>query len=91
MRMAEYESNENATSAPVTVANINAGLAEAGAGIIVFSRHSRNSRWVEAETSYLTDARIEGQKILIPVALGEDCFVPPLLGPLGRLPIRSRP
>jgi hypothetical protein len=31
------------------VASINAGLDQAGAGIIVFSRHSKESRWVEAE------------------------------------------
>jgi len=30
------------------VASINAGLDEAQAGIIVFSPHSRESRWVEA-------------------------------------------
>jgi hypothetical protein len=33
------------------VARINAGLAEVGAAIIVFSRHSRHCRWIEAETS----------------------------------------
>src|SRR4029077_9366951 len=57
------------------VASINAGLDQAGAGIIVFSRHSKESRWVEAEVSYLTYARIQEQKVLIPVMLGEDCFV----------------
>ena len=41
-------------------------------------------RWVEAEVSYLTYARIQEQKVLIPVMLGEDCFVPPLLRPLAR-------
>jgi hypothetical protein len=66
------------------VASINAGLDQAGAGIIVFSRHSKESRWVEAEASYLTYARIQEQKVLIPVMLGEDCFVPPLLRPLAR-------
>jgi hypothetical protein len=66
------------------VASINAGLDQAGAGIIVFSRHSKESRWVEAEVSYLTYARIQEQKVLIPVMLGEDCFVPPLLRPLAR-------
>ena len=66
------------------VASINAGLDEAGAGIIVFSRHSQESRWVDAEVSYLTYARIQEQKVLIPVMLGEDCFVPPLLRPLAR-------
>jgi hypothetical protein len=40
------------------VASINAGLDEAGAGIIAFSRHSRESRWIEAEARYLTYARI---------------------------------
>src|ERR1017187_421028 len=66
------------------VASINAGLDEAGAGIIVFSRHSRESRWVEAEVSYLTYARIQESKLLIPVMVGDDVWVPPLLRPLAR-------
>ena len=36
------------------VAKINQGLEQADAGIIVFSEHSRASRWVESEVSYLT-------------------------------------
>jgi hypothetical protein len=66
------------------VKSINDGLDKADAGIIVFSRHSRDSRWIEAEVSYLTFARIEERKVLIPVMLGGDCFVPPLLRPLAR-------
>ena len=66
------------------VASINAGLEEADAGIIVFSRHSRESRWVEAEVSYLTYARIQERKVLIPVTVGDDTWVPPLLRPLAR-------
>src|SRR5688500_12909001 len=66
------------------VASINAGLEEAPAGIIVFSRHSRESRWVEAEVSYLTYARIQERKVLIPVMVGDDAWVPPLLRPLAR-------
>jgi TIR domain len=49
------------------VASINAGLDQADAGIIVFSQHSHESRWVEAEVSYLTYARVQEQKVLIPV------------------------
>jgi tetratricopeptide (TPR) repeat protein len=66
------------------VASINDGLEEADAGIIVFSRHSRDSRWVEAEVSYLTYARIQESKPLIPVVVGDDAWVPPLLRPLAR-------
>ena len=66
------------------VARINAGLEEAGAGIIVFSRHSKDSRWVEAEVSYLTYARVVESKVLVPVVIGEDAWVPPLLRPLAR-------
>ena len=66
------------------MASINAGLEEAGAGIIAFSRHSRESRWVEAEVSYLTYARIQEEKILIPVRVSGDAWVPPLLRPLAR-------
>ncbi|HYI07924.1 MAG TPA: tetratricopeptide repeat protein [Thermoanaerobaculia bacterium] len=66
------------------VARINAGLEEANAGLIVFSSHSRESRWVEAEVSYLTYARIQEGKVLIPVVAGDDAYVPPLLRPLAR-------
>ncbi|HYC92357.1 MAG TPA: CHAT domain-containing protein [Thermoanaerobaculia bacterium] len=66
------------------VAKINAGLDEANAGLIVFSSHSRESRWVEAEVSYLTYARIQEGKVLIPVVVGDDAYVPPLLRPLAR-------
>src|SRR5271166_2323873 len=66
------------------VARINEGLEEAGAGLIVFSAHSRDSRWVEAEVSYLTYARIRENKVLIPVIVGQDAYVPPLLRPLAR-------
>lgn len=64
--------------------SISTGLEEASAGLIIFSRHSRNSRWVEAEVSYLTYARIVESKVLIPVVVGEDFWVPPLLRPLAR-------
>ncbi|HEX6367829.1 MAG TPA: TIR domain-containing protein [Longimicrobium sp.] len=66
------------------VASINRGLEEAGAGLVVFSPHSRESRWVEAEVSYLTYARIQEGKALIPVVLGDGVWVPPLLRPLAR-------
>ena len=66
------------------VARINDGLEQADAGVIVFSAHSRESRWVEAEVSYLTYARIQESKVLIPVCVGQDAYVPPLLRPLAR-------
>ena len=64
------------------VAAINKGLDEADAGLIVFSDSSKDSRWVEAETSYLTWARIEEGKVLIPVKVEADAWAPPLLRPL---------
>ncbi len=70
-------------------AGINAGLEAANAGLIVFSRHSLESRWVEAEISYLTFARIEEGKILVPVVVGTDSYVPPLLRPLARRAIEE--
>jgi tetratricopeptide (TPR) repeat protein len=66
------------------VAKINEGLDAADAGIIVFSRHSRESRWVDAEVSTLTYELIQGGKALIPVMAGEDAYVPPLLRPRAR-------
>ncbi|MBV8523710.1 MAG: toll/interleukin-1 receptor domain-containing protein, partial [Acetobacteraceae bacterium] len=66
------------------VASINQGLDQADAGIIAFSKHSRESRWVEAEVSYLTYSRIKETKKLIPVTVGEGAWIPPLLRPLAR-------
>src|SRR5436305_1745709 len=66
------------------VVKINEGLEQASAGLIVFSAHSRESRWVEAEASYFTYARVQEGKVLIPVVVGEDAYVPPLLQALVR-------
>ena len=66
------------------VAKINDGLEQAGAGLIVFSAHSDESRWVKAEVDYLTYARIQESKVLIPVCVGQDAYVPPLLRPFAR-------
>lgn len=66
------------------VAAINKGLEESPAGIIVFSKHSKESPWVEAEINYLTYARTQEGKVLIPVMVGDDAWVPPLLRPLAR-------
>src|SRR5262245_21027067 len=66
------------------VASINTGLEQASAGVIIFSRHSRESRWVEAEAAYFTYARIHENKLLIPVLVDQDFWIPPLLRPLAR-------
>ncbi|MEO8326002.1 MAG: TIR domain-containing protein, partial [Nitrospirota bacterium] len=64
------------------VTKINEGLEKATAGLIVFSPHSQASRWVEAEISYLTYARIQEGKLLIPIKVEDDAWIPPLLRPL---------
>jgi len=61
------------------VSSINSGLDQADAGIIVFSEHSESSQWVKAEVSYLTYARIQEAKPLIPVTLSASAYVPSLL------------
>jgi tetratricopeptide (TPR) repeat protein len=61
------------------IRRINDGLAEAGAGIIVYSRHAQESSFVNAELEYLTWEHIKGQKLLIPVRLDEDGYTPPPL------------
>jgi len=66
------------------VAKINEGLEETQAGLIVFSAHTIESGWIKAETSYLTYARIQEGKALIPVILGDGVHIPPLLRPLAR-------
>jgi hypothetical protein len=63
------------------VSKINQGLHDARAGIIVFSRSARESRWVEAEVSYLIWSAVEESKPLMPIALDDDAFIPPLLRP----------
>jgi tetratricopeptide (TPR) repeat protein len=65
------------------VARVNDGLEKAGAAIVVFSRHAEASSFVQAEVSYLTWARIQERKVLIPVLLDDGGYVlPPLLRPL---------
>jgi hypothetical protein len=64
------------------IASINRGLEEAQAGIICFSQHTAQSRWVESEVSALIHARITESKRLIPVKVSEDTYIPPLLRPL---------
>lgn len=66
------------------VGKINEGLHDADAGIIVLSAASKASQWVSAETSYLIWARVEEGKPLIPVILGDDAFIPPLMRPYVR-------
>ncbi|MFN6338092.1 MAG: TIR domain-containing protein [Cyanobacteriota bacterium] len=69
------------------LAKINAGLEQADAGLIVFSAQSLRSPWVNAEVSALTHERIQKGQPLIPVQVGDDAYVPPLLRPLCRLSI----
>jgi TIR domain/CHAT domain/AAA ATPase domain len=66
------------------VAGINRGLAEMDAGIIAFSKHTGDSKWVAAEISTLIHARITQGKHLIPVMVDADAIVPPLVQPLCR-------
>lgn len=66
------------------VEKINQGLAEADAGLIVFSPQAAASRWVQAEWSALTFARIEQGKVLIPLVFDDATELPPLLAPLLR-------
>jgi len=66
------------------VGKINQGLHDADAGIIVLSDAAKGSQWVSAEVSYLIWAYVEEGKLLIPVILGDDAFIPPLLRPLIR-------
>lgn len=66
------------------VARINDGLEQADAGIVVFSRHTAESRWVQPEMSALFHACVEQNKLLIPVMLDADADVPPLFRPLVR-------
>ena len=73
------------------VGRINQGLHEADAGIIVFSANSADSNWIKAEVNYLTWARIEDQKPLIPVILGDNPVIPPLLRPPLLLRRRTQP
>jgi hypothetical protein len=60
------------------VAKINEGLEQASARLIIFSDHSDESRWVEAEASYLTSARVQEGKVLIPVVVGGRIRVAPV-------------
>jgi hypothetical protein len=71
------------------IARMNDGLMEADAGLIVFSAQSLESPWVKAEVSSLTYERIKSGQPLIPVQVGDDAYIPPLLKPLCRLGIEE--
>ncbi|MFM7228057.1 MAG: TIR domain-containing protein, partial [Cyanobacteriota bacterium] len=71
------------------IARMNEGLAEADAGLIVFSAQSLESPWVRAEVSTLTYERIKNGQPLIPVQVGDEAYIPPLLKPLCRLRIEQ--
>ena len=69
------------------IAKMNEGLGQADAGVIVFAAQSLHSPWVKAEVSSLTHERIKTGQPLIPVQVGNDAYIPPLLRPLCRLSI----
>ena len=71
------------------IARMNDGLLQADAGLIVFSAQSLESPWVKAEVSTLTYERIKSGQPLIPVQVGDDAYIPPLLKPLCRLGIED--
>ena len=71
------------------IARMNEGLEQADAGLIVFSAQSLHSPWVNAEVSSLTYERIKNGQPLLPVQVGDDAYVPPLLRPLCRLGIED--
>ena len=71
------------------VARINEGLDQCDVGLVVFSAHTADSRWVEHELATLFYQRVAHDKPLIPVILGEDVPLPPLIQPLLRVPIRD--
>jgi len=66
------------------VGKINEGLDQAEAGIVVFSKHTMASAWVEAELHYLIYARVQEGKLLVPVVVGDEVNIPPLIRPLAR-------
>lgn len=71
------------------IARMNEGLGQADAGLIVFSAQWLQSPWVNAEVSSLTYERIKSGQPLIPVQVGDDACIPPLLRPLCRLGIED--
>jgi tetratricopeptide (TPR) repeat protein len=71
------------------IAKMNQGLEQADAGLIVFSAQSLLSPWVSAEVATLTYERIKNGQLLIPVQVGNDAPIPPLLKPLCRLSIED--
>jgi hypothetical protein len=71
------------------IVRMNDGLLQADAGLIVFSAQSLESPWVKAEVSTLTYERIKSGQPLIPVQVGDDAYIPPLLKPLCRLGIEE--
>jgi hypothetical protein len=71
------------------IGKINQGLETCEKGLIVFSEHTRGSKWVTAEGDALLYERIATEKVLIPLVTGEKAYVPPLFRPLVRLEIHD--
>jgi hypothetical protein len=61
------------------VDSINYGLETCDVGLVFFSAETKGSEWVRDEVAYLTYAHIQEGKPLIPVRIGENPVVPPLL------------
>ncbi|MFO0873485.1 MAG: CHAT domain-containing protein [Phycisphaerales bacterium] len=71
------------------VEKMNNGLAKCDVGLLVFSRNTDQGRWVKAEINALFHARVEEGKVLIPVIVGDDAKIPPLVKPLARVRIEE--
>ena len=66
------------------VTRINEGLKASDAGLIFFSRHTADSRWVTEEIGSLIYRRVNDSRPLIPVMIDDDAPVPELIRPLHR-------
>ena len=66
------------------IEKMNEGLDESEGGVVVFSKETEKSGWRDEESNYLTYARKEEGKVLIPVIVGDDVKLPPLLRPIVR-------
>ncbi|MGE3163581.1 MAG: CHAT domain-containing protein, partial [Planctomycetota bacterium] len=71
------------------VAEIEHGLERSEIGLVFLSATAGESVWVRRELSYFTWASVHEGKTVVPVVIGADAWIPPLMRPLDRVPIED--
>jgi len=71
------------------VSRLNDALDAAQTAVVVFSEHTPNSPWLQQELDYWIWARVHEHKVVVPVVLGTNAVIPPLIRKLARRAIED--